>query len=206
LKICNKNKHPNLLFKKEIKIGETQNLELFIFPPCPLVNAHRNKFLQATSPERNAAVGIVHLLLPKKTKKSEMKTSYRKRVPLFIADSIAVPTFSRYSIARGWILEASVFHSLHVRSARCEPFVSKYLCSRGAEIPSILSGVKPSSAALQCPKKHTHQRKTKKKNNNNKKKIKKRSSVHLEFGFLHSNDPIIGGHLNNAVLNPIQCP
>ena len=69
LKICNQNKHQNLLFKKEIKIGEAQNLELFIFPPCPLVNAHRNKFLQTTSPERNAAVGIVHLFLPKKQKK-----------------------------------------------------------------------------------------------------------------------------------------
>ena len=69
LKTCKQNKHQKLLFKKEIKIGETQNLELFIFPPCPLVNAHRNKFLQATSPERNAAVGIVHLFLPKKQKK-----------------------------------------------------------------------------------------------------------------------------------------
>ena len=68
LKICNQNKHQNLLFKKEIKIGETQNLELFIFPPCPLVNAHRNKFLQTTSPERNAAMGIVHLFLPKNKK------------------------------------------------------------------------------------------------------------------------------------------
>ena len=68
LKTCNQNKHQNLLFKKEIKIGEAQNLELFIFPPCPLVNAHRNKFLQTTSPERNAAMGIVHLFLPKNKK------------------------------------------------------------------------------------------------------------------------------------------
>ena len=110
-----------------------------------------------------------------KKHKSEMKTSYRKGLPLFIADSIAVPTFSRYSIARGWIVEASVFHTLHVRSARCEPFVSKYLCSRGAEIPSILSGVKPSSAPLQCPNKQTHQIRTKKK----KKKEQRTSGLWL---------------------------
>ena len=105
--------------------------------------------------------------------KSEMKTSYRKGLPLFIADSIAVPTFSRYSIAHGWILEASVFHSLHVRSARCKPFVSKYLCRRGAEIPSILSGVNPSSAPLQCPNKETHQIR------NEKKKEQRTSGVWL---------------------------
>ena len=41
--------------------------------------------------------------------------------------------------------------TFQVFSARWDSLVSKYLLSQGSEIPAICSGVKPSSALLQCP-------------------------------------------------------
>ena len=121
---------------------------------------------------------------------------------------ITVLTFSRNSSASGWKLFASVFHSLQVRSARWDPLVSKYLWSRGADIAATCSGVKPSSAPLQCPNMKRDNRteiKTKR-NEGEKQKTKLPNSVHLQLRFSNSYDPVKSGHLNNPVPNTIQSP
>ena len=97
---------------------------------------------------------------------------------------ITVLTFSRNSSASGWKLFASVFHSLQVRSARWDPLVSKYLWSRGADIAATCSGVKPSSAPLQCPNmKRDNRTEIKTKRNEGEKKKNCQTAYICSFAF-----------------------